>query len=167
MPDETPKTLVINTSPLIALIAAFDSLDILNALYDQVLVPFEVACEIKRDNATRFGADVFNNSTFLLKSKIAQIISPYLKNSLDIGEASVIQLALNENIQTVCIDELVGRRVARLNGLKITGSLGIIIKSIRNGMDFDLSEAISNMRRKNIYISNSVERDALQLVNKE
>jgi predicted nucleic acid-binding protein len=35
-----------------------------------------------------------------------------LLNSLDAGEASVIQLALNERIRTVCIDESAGRRLA-------------------------------------------------------
>ncbi|WP_216594172.1 hypothetical protein [Synechococcus sp. PCC 6312] len=55
-------------------------------------------------------------------------MAPYLLNSLDSGEAAVIQLALNQNIQTVCIDETSGRRIARLNGLNVTGSIGILLK---------------------------------------
>ncbi|BAU65351.1 DegT/DnrJ/EryC1/StrS aminotransferase family protein [Stanieria sp. NIES-3757] len=34
-------------------------------------------------------------------------------------------MALHKNIQTVCIDEAVGRRVARLSGLSLTGSIGL------------------------------------------
>ena len=44
-----------------------------------------------------------------------------LQNSLDSGEAAVIQLALQEDIQLVAIDENVGRRFARLSGLNLTG----------------------------------------------
>jgi len=39
MPD---KSIVINTSPLLALIAAWGNLERLRGLYQQVLVPFEV-----------------------------------------------------------------------------------------------------------------------------
>ncbi|MCP2730476.1 hypothetical protein NJ959_18780 [Symplocastrum sp. BBK-W-15] len=34
---------------------------------------------------------------------------------------------MNENIQTVCIDEVAGRRIARLSGLSVTGSIGILL----------------------------------------
>ncbi|WP_243714094.1 hypothetical protein [Nostoc sp. 106C] len=56
-----------------------------------------------------------------------------LLNSLDLGEASVIQLALNKNIPTVCIDEAVGRGIARLSGLLVTGSIGILLRAKREG----------------------------------
>lgn len=47
-------------------------------------------------------------------------------SSLDEGEAAVIQLALDEQIPTVCIDERKGRRHALAVGLKVTGTLGIL-----------------------------------------
>jgi predicted nucleic acid-binding protein len=49
-------------------------------------------------------------------------LPPYLLTTLDRGEAAVIALALAEKIPTACIDETVGRRVARLHGLAVTGS---------------------------------------------
>ena len=49
------------------------------------------------------------------------------------GEAAVIQLALEENIQTVCIDEAVGRRIARLNNLSLTGLIGILLRAKISG----------------------------------
>jgi len=54
-----PDRIVINTSPLIALVAALGDLTILQALYQQVFVPFEVCQEILVDNATRFAATEF------------------------------------------------------------------------------------------------------------
>jgi len=43
-------------------------------------------------------------------------------------------LAINKKIDTVSIDEAVGRRIARLNDLKLIGSLGILIKAKQNGL---------------------------------
>lgn len=45
--------------------------------------------------------------------------------NLDLGEAAVIQLALEQNIDWVCIDDLKGRRAAHAAGLHFTGSLGL------------------------------------------
>ena len=59
-------------------------------------------------------------------------------SALDPGEASVIQVALDKKISIVAIDELVGRRIARLNGLTTTGSLGMMIRAIHEGHAIDL-----------------------------
>lgn len=83
----------------------------------------------------------------------SQQINPYLINSLDRGEASVIQAALDLGIDTVCIDEAVGRRIARLNGLNLTGSLGILIRAKRELGNISITEAIGSMRRNGIWIS--------------
>lgn len=56
--------------------------------------------------------------------------SPYLKNSIDRGEASVIQTALNNGVNLVCIDEVVGRRIAHSS---LTGSVGILLKQAESG----------------------------------
>lgn len=44
---EGGRIIVTNTTPLIALAVATDSLDILRALYDRVIVPLEVSEEIR------------------------------------------------------------------------------------------------------------------------
>ncbi|MGK7947966.1 MAG: DUF3368 domain-containing protein [Xenococcaceae cyanobacterium] len=83
-------------------------------------------------------------------------ISSFLLNSLDLGEAAVIQLALDENIQTVCIDEAVGRRIARLNGLSLTGSIGILLRAKSSGYPLQMQEAIARMQKRGIRLSSKV-----------
>jgi predicted nucleic acid-binding protein len=108
----------------------------------------------------------FKSANFLNKLDTPLIISPFLKNSLDIGEASVIQLALDKNIQTVCIDETVGRRIARLNNLSLTGSIGILIRANKEGYLFSMRDAIKNMQTRGIWLSDSVIQFALKAVEK-
>lgn len=160
MPDT--KSLVINTGPLLALTAGYGDLSLLEKLYQRVLVPFEVCQEIESGGATAFGVKTFKQADFLLKQSSPLYIVQFLKNSLDLGEASVIQLALNENIPRVCIDEAVGRRVARLNDLYLTGSIGVLIRAKKTGLDFSMQEAIDRMHSKGIYLSQQVVHFALQ-----
>lgn len=57
MPDRS-KAIVTNTTPLIALTAATGSLDVLRSLYTRVVVPYEVAEEIRIGGKDAFGLDV-------------------------------------------------------------------------------------------------------------
>ena len=153
-----PKTmeLVINTGPLITLVAATGDLHILKLLYQRVLVPFEVGQEIMHGGLHRFAAKEFGQADWLLKSPQPLAITSFLKNSLDLGEASVIQLALQDNIRTVCIDEMAGRRLARLHNLSVTGSIGVLLRAKRQGHLFSLATSIQKMREKGIWLSQRV-----------
>jgi len=161
MPDRT-KTIVINTTPLIALTAATGSLDVLRNLYVRVVVPYEVAEEIRVGGKDAFGLEVFEQASWLEIRQNQVALLPYLQNSLDRGEASVIQTAIQESIELVCIDEVVGRRVARLSKLNLTGSIGILLKAKAMGYPFEISEAIKRMRGRGIWLSDSVVRFALE-----
>lgn len=158
------KQLVINTGPIIALIAALNDLKILNRNYEKVIVPHRVVQEMLAKGNDRADAKIFLEDEFITRIEKPVEINTFLRNSLDSGEASVIQTALNKNIDTVCIDESAGRRIARLNNLKLTGSLGIIISAINNGENIDLKKGINNMRNNGIWISEKLEKEAFKLI---
>ena len=159
-----PKTteLIINTGPIIALVAALGDLRVLESLYQRVLVPLEVSNEIHARASKKFAVAEFDDAFWLEKWTSPLSITPYLSNSLDLGEASVIQLALDENIQAVCIDESAGRRIARLNGLSLTGSIGILLRAKKEGYSFSMQSAIQRMRSRGIWLSKKVVDFALK-----
>lgn len=64
MPDST-RVIIINTTPLIALTAAIGNLDVLQTLYTRVVVPYEVAEEIRAGGRDAFGLDVFKRTSWL------------------------------------------------------------------------------------------------------
>ncbi len=160
------SVMVINTTPIIALTAALGDLQILASLYQQVIVPYEVCQEIMAGGKQGFAVAEFEAATFLKKWQTPVPISPFLSNSLDRGEAAVIQLALTENISTVCIDEAAGRRVARLYELSLTGTLGILIRAQREDYPVNISQAIERMRNNGIWLSERVVRMALEQAHK-
>ncbi len=154
--------IVINTSPLIALTAAWGNLEPLSSLYTDIFVPFEVCQEITQGGVRNFAVSEFEQSVWLNKQTNPLLISPFLLNSLDLGEASVIQLAIDRSIQLVCIDELVGRRLARLHGLTLTGSIGILLKFKQLNPSFSMRSAIQNMLDRKIRLSQTVIEIALK-----
>ena len=154
------EEIVINTGPLIALVAALGDLQVL-AVYRRVLVPFEVCEEIRAGGSTGFAVGEFEKATGLQKLEKPIEIAPILMNSLGKGEAAVIQLAQDEKIPTVCIDEAVGRRIARLSELSVTGSIGVLLRAKREGHPFSMQEAIQKMRDKGIWLSERVVNFAL------
>ena len=60
------EAIVINTGPLLSLIAACGDLSLLQRLYRHVLVPFEVCQEIEAGGASAFGTDEFSKATLSL-----------------------------------------------------------------------------------------------------
>ena len=155
--------LVTNTTPLITLAVACGSLEVLRQLYDHVLVTQEVAQEIAAGGLHRPGvAEFLAAQHWLQPLPEARTIAPYLLNTLDCGEASVIQAALDEHIPLVAIDERVGRRVARLAGLSVTGSIGILLKARERGLTGSLAQSFERLRAHGIWLSPQVQTFALE-----
>lgn len=158
----SPPEIVINTGPLIALVAALGDLTLLKSLYSKVHVPYEVNMEIMASGADGFAVSQFEQAQWLRKWTQPTDLAPLLRNMLDSGEASVIQLALNQGIQTVCIDESVGRRIARLSGLSLTGSLGIMLRAKQEGYPLSISESVQRMKQRGIWLSEGLVTSALK-----
>ncbi len=161
MPDAN-KVLVTNTTPIISMVAATGGLDAFKFLYSRVVVPFEVAAEVRAGGQQSFGFDVFQGANWLDIQTDEISLQPFLRNSLDRGEASVIQTALNLGLPLVCIDETVGRRVARLCSLEVTGTIGVLLKAQRLGFSVSMLEAVRRMREHGIWLSDTVVNFALK-----
>ncbi len=156
------KELVINTTPLLSILAGLGKLEVLPFLYSKVHVPFEVCQEVLAGGRNGFGVNIFIQDNWLIKNIQPINISPLLKNSLDLGEASVIELALQRGISLVCIDEMVGRRVARLSGLELTGTIGVLLKAKQKGYPILIHETLEKMRSHSIWLSDKVIHFALE-----
>jgi len=75
-----PETeeIVINTGPVLSLIAGFGDLSLLERLYKRVIVPFEVCQEIEKGGAYAFGVREFKSAIFIEKrSKVLNITSRF------------------------------------------------------------------------------------------
>lgn len=161
MPEGTTE-LVINTGPIIALVAATGDLMLLDHLYERVVVPREVADELTVDSASRFAAKEFLNASWLEKPPERINVGSLLSSILDPGEAAVIATAQRQDIGTVGIDESAGRRVARMAALQVTGSLGILLRAKREGHPLALRGCIQRMQSHGVRLGAEVIETALR-----
>jgi len=65
--------------------------------------------------------------------------------TLDEGEAAVIALAISLHADLVLIDERRGVKVARNQGLRVTGTLGLLELAAQSGL-VDFTEAAERLR---------------------
>ena len=61
------KEIVINTTPILSLIAATGSLEVLQLLNKRVWVPMEVSQEVQKGGASGLGVREFTQANFLYK----------------------------------------------------------------------------------------------------
>lgn len=160
MPD-----FVINTGPIISLIAAVGSLDFLENLYDEVIVPLEVLNELQAGGLDCAEVRAVNASKVCVVTEHPVDLPLLLSSQLDRGEASVIQNAVLRGIHVVAIDEKMGRRIARLHQLRITGSVGILVKAVNAGWIPCLKTCFERMHAHGIWISRDLQEQAVNMVN--
>jgi predicted nucleic acid-binding protein len=122
--------IVINTGPLIAF-GRMDCLETIRDLPFDYSSPEQVRLEIVAGNRLGYA------TAFPEWINVISLTDPPSKltlSNLDAGEAAVIEAALQNNIQTVCLDELKGRRAAVASGLVVVGSLGILGRAKKLGL---------------------------------
>ena len=151
------ERIVINTSPLIAL-NRMGALEIIGQLPIQLSCPNEVLTEMEAGLAQ--GHPVIA-PTWLTVIPLTAPLSPLVLASLDIGEAAVIQLALEQGIPRVCIDEVKGRRAALSAGLQVVGSLGLIIRAKSAGLIKEIQPLIDKATKTGIHYHPELVRQVL------
>lgn len=148
--------IVSNTGPLVAL-AVIDRLDLLNCLFDEVIVPEAVHFELLEGGAKQAGVVAYRQAHWIERKKITEPQDPLLGSVLDTGEASVIQLARERNIDRVLIDERKGRQIAReIYGLQVIGSARVLVEAKRQGYLDNVEEAIIAMRQHGYWLHENI-----------
>lgn len=139
---------IADASALVAL-AICDCLNVLESLFGEIKVSQEVFEEV-----TIFGKPGSAELKKYLQGKIEYsnlndiVIDG---NSLDKGELTSIALYKFLKADYLLIDEKAGRRVAKLNNIKIIGSLDILIEAKRQGIIRYIKPHIETLRSSNIY----------------
>jgi predicted nucleic acid-binding protein len=137
---------IVNATPLIAL-ALIERLDVLQALFDEVIVPAEVYHEVIIQGAGKPGAQALAQATWLqvVPSPPSSAIAPLL-TGLDAGEMAVLLLAQQIHPDWVVIDERQARRIAFALGLPVKGTLGILLAAVLAGL-LTRQEALQDLQR--------------------
>jgi predicted nucleic acid-binding protein len=139
-------------------------LEILKDLYDEIYIPQEVFNEIEAGKHKKYYLNLLTFEWI----KIEQIqdrksISYFL--DLDKGEAEAIVLATESEADLILLDESLGRFHAKHAGLRVTGTIGILVKAKKQGLISELKPLILELKEKGVWLSESLIERILELAN--
>ena len=137
--------IVSDASPVTSLIQV-GQLELLNAVFGQVVVPRAVYNELCKVPGQQTIIDQ-QNWLFIDHAKDLKHVKT-LENELDAGEAEAIVLALEMRADYLVIDEFKGRNKAEEIGLKIIGSLGVLLQAKQKGLISAVKPLIDDLIQK-------------------
>ena len=121
--------IVSDTTPLISLLK-INQLDLLEKLFGEVLIPEAVFNELTVDERFQLEAKVIRQKEFIAVKPVNNLESvSILKRAtgLDQGESEAIVLTDELKADLLLMDEAKGRNVSAQMGLKIMGTIGILM----------------------------------------
>jgi predicted nucleic acid-binding protein len=151
---------VCDSSPLFAL-AICGNLDLVDKLYDKILLPLTVFREstvIGKPNAEMIKVWGLDKVVEITDDRLFQAVHFVL----DAGEAEAITLYKEKSADALLIDEQKGRKIAEYYNINTIGTLGILLKAKREGILVEIAPSIRLLQQSKIRISDELYNNVLQ-----
>ncbi len=153
--------LICNSSPLIAL-STLEKAYILKTLFTNIIIPEAVYNEVFTRGFSKFSMPEFLTMEIVSDKNLAES----LQMQIGYGESEVIALALERKITRVIIDDKQARKIAENLGLKVMGTLGVLILAKEKQLITEIKPLVLELIEKiNFRIDKKVLNKALKLVN--
>jgi predicted nucleic acid-binding protein len=157
------REVVSNTSPLLYL-HQLGSIDLLPRMYSQILVPASVVEELAAGRAA--GHDVPDIAAFPWARVVSSPTLALLALATDLGkgEAEAIAIAHERNALLI-LDDGLARRHAKVVGVAVTGTLGVLVKAKMAGHIPTVATLISRLTELGFRLSERTRDEILKLAN--
>ena len=144
------EPVVVDSTCLIGL-ERIGRLNILQALFDPIIIPPTVARE--------FGTSL---SWLQVEVPADRALVAALKMLLDDGEAEAIALA-SELGHRIVLDDLQARSAGKNLGLKVIGTIGVLLKAKHSGTLPALKPVLEELELNGFYLSAALKQEALRI----
>jgi predicted nucleic acid-binding protein len=151
---------VVNASPLIYL-ARTQYLDLLQLAAPVVLVPQPVAAEIEARGAADPAARALAETPWLRRIDGTAVPEEVLAWDLGSGESAVLAWALAHPGCLAVLDDLEGRRCAEALGIRLRGTLGLVLRARRQNVIPQARPVLETLRAAGMYLSSKIIDTAL------
>lgn len=147
---------VCNSSPLIHL-AKIGKLELLEKFFDEILIPEAVYRECVIEGGMRDDVKRIADAAWIRVVEIKDIeLKKALNTILDEGESEAIVLALQESAELILLDDYDAREFARTYELKITGTIGILIKAKHEGYVSNMGGLLEKLKETGFWLSDDL-----------
>lgn len=150
------RRVIVNSTPLIAL-SNIGKIDLLQQLYHEIYIPQAVYNEVseKNDDAGKI-LEKSLNWIKVIKIKHPENYAMY-KAKLHAGEVEVMILAQeNPKADLLIIDDNAAKKTAKFLGLKVTGTMGVLLKAKQSGIISNVAPLLEALKNNGFYISDSI-----------
>jgi predicted nucleic acid-binding protein len=154
------RTAVVNASPLIFL-ARTNFLYLLQLAAPEVLVPRAVAAEVEARGLSDPVARALAETPWLRQIETPSLSGEVLAWDLGRGESAVISWALAHPGCLAVIDDLEGRRCAETFGIRLRGTLGLVLRARRQNVIAEARPILQALRTAGMYLSDRIVNTAL------
>jgi len=148
------RKIVSNTTPIISLLKV-EKLEILRHLYGKIYIPLEVYREIEAGKNKEYYVDLAKIEWIKI-AKVENEKSLLFFLDLDKGEAEALVLANEIDADLIILDEALGRFHAKHIGLKVTGTIGILLKAKEKGIINEVKPLLNQLVQKGIWLSDNL-----------
>jgi predicted nucleic acid-binding protein len=139
-------------------------IDLLPALFAPVCVPEQVCLELDMGRVLR--PDTINPRSLIWVELVAVslvLIDSLPPNRLGTGERAVIAYAQAHHGCVAGMDDLRARQLAEAIGLKVTGTLGILLRAKQAGLISTVRPLVDDVTAQGFRLSPELHRDVLEL----
>ena len=146
--------LVFNASPVIVLAKA-GLLEAFAALGNSAIIPQSVLDEVLNvDDPTDPARVWFEGDGTSMEVVASPPMSPFLAGwDLGAGESAVISLANAQSGAVAVLDDLAARRCAQAHGIRMTGTLGLVLLAKKRGLIAEAGSALAAIVAAGLYVS--------------
>ncbi|MGY6217089.1 DUF3368 domain-containing protein [Methylolobus aquaticus] len=136
-----------NTTPIIAL-SSIQRLDLLPSVFGRIRVVTEVVDECEAGG--RIAVPDLRQIHWIDIVESTPIVHPTALLELDKGEKHTLDMAKKLQADWVIIDEKIGRNLAEYLGLRVTGTLGVLLKAKQQGSIPSFRDCVNAMRAQGL-----------------
>jgi predicted nucleic acid-binding protein len=152
------------SSSIISL-SKISKIELLKLIYREIIIPKGVFEEYQKGKNKEFYRDISKFDWIKVTEVEKKKTFEYLLD-LDKGEAESIVLAKNIKADLLIIDELRGREFASLKGLKITGTVGFLLKAKEKQLIQTVLPFVYELKGKGIWINDNLIEYVKEIVGK-
>ncbi len=153
--------LVVSNSSILIHLSRINRLKLLKEIFGRIVIPKAVYEECVVEGKP--GADEIGSSNWIEVREVKDVhLKRVLQMFLDEGEAEAIVLAIESNADLILLDEAEARKIAKSLGLRVTGTIGILLKAKKLGLIKRLKEEIDALRKTGFWISEKLIYKILQ-----
>ena len=152
---------VSNSGPLIAL-AEINQFLLLQQLFGELSIPSAVYTEVVVDGAGQPGAKETAEADWIKMVEVQDRLAvDLLRDELGPGQSEAIVLATELSADYLLLDDLKARRKARHLGLRVSGTLGVLLMAKAAGLVKEVKPLLDQLWKTDLRVSPEVYQDVL------